>query len=158
MCRPKPYRGCVVLLSVRALRWETVTKENPDPDKDVMEKTVFDLRVINTRFFEIREDHVLCSAAGFWICWRALGALCRLSSWKWSMVLAELGRLLCSQLSRQLSGHWRFLLLQSIFLAASTMHGCVFPTCFISSLIKLPVIIRPERENCVFVNKVVTVS
>lgn len=76
-----------------------------------MKKAVPDLRVINTRLFEIRENHALCSAAGFWICWWALGALCRLRSWKWSTVLAELGRLLCSQLSHQLSGHWRFLLL-----------------------------------------------
>lgn len=38
------------------------------------------------------------------------------------------------------------------------MHGCVFPTCFISSLIKLPVIVRPEKGICVFINKVVTGS
>lgn len=156
MCRPKQYRGRWVLLSVRGLTWETVKKVNPDPNKDVMKVAVPDLRVINTRLFEMREKCVLCSAAGFWICWRALGALCRLSSWKWSIVLAELGRLLCSQLSRQLSGHWRFLFLQSIFLAASTVHGCVFPTCFISSLIKLPVIVSLEKEICVFINEVVT--
>lgn len=38
------------------------------------------------------------------------------------------------------------------------MHGRVFTTCFISSLIKLPVIIRLGKEICVFLSKVVTGS
>lgn len=47
-----------------------VKKVNPDPDKDVMKKAVPDLKVINTRFFEIREKE-LC----FVLCCKALDML-----------------------------------------------------------------------------------
>lgn len=38
------------------------------------------------------------------------------------------------------------------------MHGCVSTTCFISSLIKLPVIVRLGKEMSVFLSKAVTGS
>lgn len=38
------------------------------------------------------------------------------------------------------------------------MHVCVFPACFISSLIKLPVIGRLEEMISVFINEGVTQS
>lgn len=54
-------------------------KVNPDPDKDTMKKAVPDLRVINHRSFEIREN---C----FVLCCRVLDML----AGSWSSLQAEL--------------------------------------------------------------------
>lgn len=56
------------------------------------------------------------------------------------------------------SGCWRFLFLWSTCIETSTAHGCVCRACFVSSLIKLPVMIGLKERISVFINKAVTRS
>lgn len=65
--------------------------------------------------------------------------------------------LFCSQLNHQLLGHWGFLFNKST--TGTSTNACLcFPACFISSLIKLPVIVRLEEMISVFINEGVTWS